>query len=291
MAGSASDPEAQKIADQLNRKRGRDHFSKTWQSKVKLGSSEDTEVLSKEMIAERNLQMGRLLQAREAKYWSAENAATLTAQELQVRNNGGAMDAEASDGFTSLTNKPKKVVASQQRSETLQMIRSDQEGNNLRRLEVYMAGMVPIQSSNDPPKPMFQNGASIIQWWASWMQTTTQPFKAYKEKGRPAWYKGEIVQHVGHKSVFYAGVQHEPSHVYQVNWQQGQAEIVPECFMQPRLAWHKHYAGKLTPETQEEAPHFWTHHNEGSGANLVYRPGQLVQSSRSSASASSGQAT
>ena len=71
MAGSASDPEAQKIADQLNRKRGSDHFSKTWQSKIKLGSSEDTEVLSKEMIAERNLQMGRLLQAREAKYWSA----------------------------------------------------------------------------------------------------------------------------------------------------------------------------------------------------------------------------
>ena len=121
------------------------------------------------------------------------------------------------DGFTSLTNKPKKVVASQQRSETLHMIRSDQEGNNLRRLEVYMAGMVPIQSSNDPPKPMFQNGASIIQWWASWMQTTTQPFKAYKEKGRPAWYKGEIVQRVGFKSVFYAGVQHDPSHVYQVN--------------------------------------------------------------------------
>ena len=63
-------------------------------------------------------------------------------------------------------------------------------------------------------------------------------------------------------------------------------EVVPESFMQPRLNKHKHSAGRLPVECQEEAPDFWTHHNEGyEGAKVVYRTGQCVQSSGSSASA------
>ena len=65
-------------------------------------------------------------------------------------------------------------------------------------------------------------------------------------------------------------------------------EVVPENFMQPRLNKHKHSAGRLSLETHEEAPDFWTHHNEGyEGAKVVYRIGQCVQSSGSSASAPS----
>ena len=63
-------------------------------------------------------------------------------------------------------------------------------------------------------------------------------------------------------------------------------EEVPETFMQPRMNRHTHSAGRVPDEVQEEAPDFWTHHNEGyDGAKVVYRTGQCVQSSGSSASA------
>ena len=63
-------------------------------------------------------------------------------------------------------------------------------------------------------------------------------------------------------------------------------EEVPEPFLQPRMHKHNHSAGRLLKDVHEEAPDFWTHHNEGyDGAAVVYRTGQCVQSSGSSASA------
>ena len=61
-------------------------------------------------------------------------------------------------------------------------------------------------------------------------------------------------------------------------------EEVPEPFLQPCLWRHNHSAGRLLKDCQDEAPDFWTHHNEGfDGAAVVYRNGQCVQSSGSSA--------
>ena len=63
-------------------------------------------------------------------------------------------------------------------------------------------------------------------------------------------------------------------------------EEVSETFLHPRMHRQTHSAGRLPDDAQEEAPDFWTHHNEGyDGTTVVYRTGQCVQSSGSSASA------
>ena len=121
MAGNTLDPWAQQISDQIDRKRGCEHFLKTWQKKV------NEEALSYEMASAENLRMGKLLAERETKYWSNETAATLTVNELNVRDHGGAMDEEANNVERAITCKPLRLIRSQQRSETLHMIRSEEE--------------------------------------------------------------------------------------------------------------------------------------------------------------------
>ena len=71
-------------------------------------------------------------------------------------------------------------------------------------------------SSAPTREPLFKNGESIIQWWAPWMAEATQPPKSYKQKDRPAWFKGEVLTWAGEQSVFYAGIQHPSEHTYQV---------------------------------------------------------------------------
>ena len=64
--------------------------------------------------------------------------------------------------------------------------------------------------------PVFPNGASVIQWWASWMKDAKTPPAKYKGKKRPAWFNAEILTYEGFGSILYAGVFHEDVHIYHV---------------------------------------------------------------------------
>ena len=142
---------------------------------------------------------------------------TLSLEELNVREHAAEIEADALVLEGTLSRKLLKEMHSQQRAETLHMIRSEAESKGREKYETLLLGMQTVQALNMPPAPKFQNGSSVIQWWASWMATATEPLKTYNNKNRPAWFKGECLQHLGFKSVFYAGRQQAIGHVYSVH--------------------------------------------------------------------------
>ena len=195
----------QNSPDQINRKRGHEHFLKTRKKADRpVSEAED-------------LQMGQLLAEREAKYYSLEALVTLSWEELNVRQHAAEIEADALVLEGTLSYKLRKNMHSQQRAETLHMIHSEAESKGREKHETLLLGMQTVQALNMPPAPKFQNGSSIIQWWAPWMATATEPLRTYTNKSRPAWFKGECLQHLGWMSIFYAG-RHQPiGHVYSVH--------------------------------------------------------------------------
>ena len=207
----------QQTPDQIDRKRGHEHFLKTRQQQCTDEKISDAIASAELLISDaEDLRMGKLLAEREAKYWSMETAMTLSVNELNVRERSGEIAADAIELERTLSRKKLREIHSQQRAETLHMIRSEKESKGREKFETLLLGMQTVQALNVPPAPKFQNGASVIQWWASWMGTATEPLKTYNNKNRPAWFKGECLQHLGFKSVFYAGTQQSIGHVYQV---------------------------------------------------------------------------
>ena len=195
----------QKSPDQINRKRGHEHFLKTRKKADRpVSEAED-------------LKMGQFLEERESKYYSLEISATLSFEELNVREHAAEIEADALVLEGTLSRKLLKEMHSQQRAETLHMIRSETESKGREKYETLVLGMQTVQALSLPPAPKFQNGSSIIQWWAPWMAGATEPLKTYNNKSRPAWFKGECLQRLGWMSIFYAG-RHQPiGHVYSVH--------------------------------------------------------------------------
>ena len=204
--------------DQIDRKRGHEHFLKTRKREAKDEKISDAMASAELLVSEaEDLKMGQLLAERESKYYSLEIAVTLSLQELNVREHAAEIEADALALERILSRKKLKEIHSQQRAETQHMIRSETESKGREKYETLLLGMQTVQALNMPPAPKFQNGASVIQWWASWMATATEPLKTYNNKNRPAWFKGECLQHLGFKSVFYAGRQQAIGHVYSVH--------------------------------------------------------------------------
>ena len=242
----------QNSPDQINRKRGHMHFLKT------------RKLADRPVSEAEDLQMGQLLAEREAKYYSLDSLVTLSWEELNVRQHAAEIEADALVLEGSLSAKLRKNLHSRQRAETFHMIHSEAESKDREECdETILLGMQTVQTLSTPPAPMFQNGSNIIQWWAPWMATAAGPLRTFANKNRPAWFKGECLQHLGWMSTFYAG-RHQPTgHVYSVLCWNGTVEEVSEHFLQPRLARHSHSAGRLLNNVQENPPDFWTHLNEG----------------------------
>ena len=176
----------QKTPDQIDRKRGHEHFLKTRKREPKDEKISDAMASAELLVSEaEDLKMGQLLAERESKYWSMETAMTLSFNELNVRERSGEIAADAIEVECAKSRKQLRVIHSQQRAETLHMIRSDKESKGREKFETFVLGMQTVQALNVPPAPKFQNGASVIQWWASWMMTATEPLKTFTFK--PCW--------------------------------------------------------------------------------------------------------
>jgi len=122
------------------------------------------------------------------------------------------LDQQAEEWQKSFRRKDGRTLASWQHAETKHMDRSSLESFGRSSFEKHLAEV----SKGIHGKPKFENGHSIIQWWAPWMEEATEPPKSYKDKNRPAWFKGEVLAWTGVKSVFYAGIQQPTEHTYQV---------------------------------------------------------------------------
>ena len=199
----------QNSPDQINLKRGHDHFLKT-------RKKADRPVMRKE-----ELEMGQFLEERESKYYSMETSATLSDKEFTVREFAAEFEANALKHEGTLSREKFKVERSHQRSETLHMIRSDTESQGFASYETMVFGMQTVKALCSQPLPRFQNGASVVQWWAPWMAGAKEVLKTYNNQAastrRPAWFKGEVLQHIGWMSIHYAGRQQNDCHVYSVH--------------------------------------------------------------------------
>ena len=195
----------QNSPDQINRKHGHMHFLKT------------RKLADRPVSEAEDLHMGQLLAEREAKYYSLDTLVTLSWEELNVRQHAAEIEADALMLEGTLPYRLRKSLHSQQRAETFHMIHSEAESKGREKHETLLLGMQTVQTLSTPPAPMFQNGSNIIQWWAPWMATAAGPLRTFANKNRPAWFKGECLQHLGFKSVFYAGRQQAIGHVYSVH--------------------------------------------------------------------------
>ena len=167
------------------------------------------------------LEMGQFLEEREEKYYSLETSTTLSLVEFNVREKAAEFETDALMHEGTLSRAKLKVERSHQRGETLHMIRSDTEAKGRESYETMVFGMQTVKALSSQPLPRFQNGASVVQWWAPWMAGAKEPLKTYNNQAastrRPAWFKGEVLQHIGWMSIFYAGRQQTDGHVYSVH--------------------------------------------------------------------------
>ena len=99
------------------------------------------------------------------------------------------------------------------------------ERNAMRRTDVESAGSLAIAALaahfRTPPaptttRPLFKNGQSIIQWWASWMSEADEIPKSYAGNNRPKWFNGEVCTYFNFGTIRYAGVTQAPDHLYYV---------------------------------------------------------------------------
>ena len=167
------------------------------------------------------LEMGQFLEAREEKYYSLETSTTLDFVEFNVREKAAEFDTDALMQEGTLSRSKLKNERSHQRGETLHMIRSDTEAQGRESYETMVFGMQIVKDLGSQPLPRFQNGASVVQWWAPWMADAAVVLKTYNNLAastrRPAWFKGEVLQHIGWMSIHYAGRQQNDCHVYSVH--------------------------------------------------------------------------
>ena len=130
----------------------------------------------------------------------------LLSQEQKVRNMLYFLQKEAMDELakSGLSRTKRKNIKSEEHAESKHMDRFDFESTNRRKFDNYvlvMEGRDLVKSLMMPTlaqsQPKFQNGESVIQWWASWMQTAKEAPKSYNKSNRPAWFKGEICNLLG----------------------------------------------------------------------------------------------
>jgi hypothetical protein len=89
--------------------------------------------------------------------------------------------------------------------------------------EAYQSCLAEVQRRADIAAPTgktakkFANGTAVLQWWSDWFKNLhlTQPLAHYKKnKKRPAWFSGEVLQYAGWDAIKYAGRVQEPGHLY-----------------------------------------------------------------------------
>ena len=122
----------------------------------------------------------------------------------------------------SVSNKKQKLLKGHEIAEYNHLVRSEQEAKGRDNFDLFVENAISgsriasPESPVGPPLPKFQNGHSIIQWWAPWMRDAEQLPSTYNKNDRPAWFKGEVLAHVGWQSVKYAGFVNPPQHAYHV---------------------------------------------------------------------------
>jgi hypothetical protein len=71
------------------------------------------------------------------------------------------------------------------------------------------------KDSGGKPPPLYKPGESVLQWWASWFASATEPQLSLKGKKRPAWFRAEVtVAAVWKPAGTYAGQTIEPGWWY-----------------------------------------------------------------------------
>ena len=72
------------------------------------------------------------------------------------------------------------------------------------------------KDSGGKPPPLFQPGEIVLQWWASWFASATEPQLNLKGNKRPAWYRAQVTAAAVWKpaGTYYAGQMMEPGWWY-----------------------------------------------------------------------------
>ena len=55
-----------------------------------------------------------------------------------------------------------------------------------RIVEVY------VEKAAETPRPRFQRGQSVHQWWAPWMDGAKETPSGIRKKSRPSWFSSEV---------------------------------------------------------------------------------------------------
>ena len=122
----------------------------------------------------------------------------------------------------------KKKLKQKEYEETKKMRKSDYEACLIEELGAFhaagssggvaLAGKAFGVAPKGSAEQKFQNGQSILQWWASWFAAVglEKPLEHYNKKNRPQWFSGEVLSYSGWGAITYAGVPQAPGHCYSV---------------------------------------------------------------------------
>ena len=169
-----------------------------------------------------------LLEALPSKPWSAPHFVFLGS-----RARSHADDMESIEAEKKLPRKTRKMFGGWVRANLNAMRRNDFESqfvelqqHNLALRAMTLADILVSKSAPGPsppmggeahPPPLFKNGQSVCQWWASWMKGALAPPESYNKKQRPAWFSAEVCTWNGWTSIQYAGIQQPECHTYHVH--------------------------------------------------------------------------
>ena len=122
-----------------------------------------------------------------------------------------------------------KMVRAHELAEYNHFVRSEQESRGRDAFDFFVQDQIENAIEGEkiaralthhgppaPPPPKFNNGHSVIQWWAPWMKDAQDLPSTYNKRDRPAWFKGEILAYVGWQAIKYAGFTNVAQHTYHV---------------------------------------------------------------------------